>query len=757
MPEVFQYLLKLSISLTVLYLFYFFVLRRLTFYNYNRWYLLGYSILSFFIAAINIAPLVPTNAANTFTWIQHLPTIQQLSPTAATANTTETIVNNNWHLWDYVALIFIAGVIFLCIRLLVQVISFNKVRRKASRIPTNGINVYQVNAPIIPFSFGKSIYLNSHLHAPQELEKIIQHEFVHVKQKHSIDIICSEIICFINWYNPFAWLIRKAIRQNLEYIADNHVIQNGINKKEYQYLLLKVIGNQKFSIAAPFNFSSLKKRIAMMNKLRTSKVHVLKFLFLLPLMATVLLAFRSEISNNNNSVLPFTYGGIIMDNKTGKPIANAKVLEQNSGASITTDKNGFFSFKVEDVKIDHKLSINGSTTPVQFTYTRNNEETKSFLVLVKTKQNGATLQIASSSIAMEWDGTMEEAINRGKTYAEQPYIKPVVESFGNDNIRLEAKGGVMGWAGTKPHKDMFITADTIKVIIDNPKEYIIYADKMYTGKEYNDKFNDVHVTTVYFFSNENAIKIWGNKGKDGVIMINDNPSYNKYTTVENFNAKDTVPNQKKSQIQKKYDEVVDTLVWVTDGRAKHDDFMERHPDVENINWTTKQRNAKTKADECFIKLTLKNGTTEKYNLLNDKDVQRFKDKYGELPVQAPPPPTPPTPVPISFSSKIPAHEYAVPPAPAYLSPKVATVPAVPPAPPTPSTNRTSKLSPAVQQSLDVYAAYNVPRNTNKPLSNYSTVTVQEQFVVRHRNESEKSSAPTPITVRKAVVRNTEKN
>ncbi len=756
MPEVFQYLLKLSINLTVLYLFYFFVLRRLTFYSYNRWYLLGYSILSFFIAAINIAPLVTQSSPGTFTWIQNFPTVS-FSQVPAVTNHLETVAaHTSWPLWNYAAIIFITGIVFLLGRLFIQFISFRKVKQKATLIPANGIKLYQVNAPIIPFSFGSNIYLNSHLHAPQELEKIIQHEIVHVKQKHTIDIICSEIICYLNWYNPFAWLIRKAIRQNLEYIADNQVIETGMNKKEYQYLLLKVMGNQNFSIATPFNFSSLKKRIAMMNKLKTSRVHALKFLFLLPLMATVLLAFRSEIGHTKNA-LPFTYGGMVIDNLTGNPIANVNVVEKNSGVTVITDNNGFFSFKVTDLIINHKLSLSDTATNFHFTYNRNSNDTKSFLVLIKAQQKGEKMNVLSSSIAMEWDGSMEEAINRGKTYAEQPYIKPVVESFGNDNIRLESKGGVMGWAGTKPHKDMFITADTIKVIIDKPKEYIIYADKMYTGKEYKDKFNDVHVTKVYFFSNENAIKIWGNKGKDGVIMINDNPSYNKYTTVENFNAKDTVPKQNKWVQKAPANKYPDTLSWVTDGREAHDNFMERHPDVQNINWTTKQRNAKTKADECFIKLTLKNGTTEKYNLLNDKDVQRFKDKYGELPVQAPPPPTPPTPVPISFSSKIPAHKYAVPPAPAYLSPKVATVPAVPPAPPTPVNNRTSKLSPAVQQSLDVYAAYNVPRNTNKPLANYSTVTVQEQFVVRHKNESEKSSAPTPITVRKAVVRNTEKN
>ena len=120
----------------------------------------------------------------------------------------------------------------------------------------------------------------------------MRHEFIHVKQKHSIDILWGEVLCIVNWFNPFAWLIRNAIRQNLEFIADNKVLEDGIDKKQYQYLLLKVTGNNHYSIANQFNFSSLKKRIAMMNKMRSAQMHLVKFLFILPIVAVMLLAFR---------------------------------------------------------------------------------------------------------------------------------------------------------------------------------------------------------------------------------------------------------------------------------------------------------------------------------------------------------------------------------------------------------------------------------------------------------------------------------
>jgi TonB-dependent SusC/RagA subfamily outer membrane receptor len=207
--------------------------------------------------------------------------------------TSDTSLNG----WNILSLLIITGMLVLFIRLIVQYISFRRMKKKATFISDEGIHLYQVNEPIIPFSFGNAVFINRHQHTEKELEEIIRHEFVHVKQRHSIDIIFSEILCLLNWYNPFTWMIRAAIRQNLEFVADNQVLENGINKKQYQYLLLKVIGDNQFSIAQKFNFSSLKKRIAMMNKNKSAQLHLLRFLFVLPVLAVILVSFRNEIGD----------------------------------------------------------------------------------------------------------------------------------------------------------------------------------------------------------------------------------------------------------------------------------------------------------------------------------------------------------------------------------------------------------------------------------------------------------------------------
>jgi beta-lactamase regulating signal transducer with metallopeptidase domain len=293
-----QYLVKLTISLAIVWLFYQFVLRRLTFYNSNRWYLLAYTLLSFYIPFINISFILndPNESANNL--IRFIPAIHQYTSALEEASRRPTpIWSTRYDKWDWTAFILMIGAGFLFLRFIARYISFIRIRNRSKLILQEGIKVYQVDENIIPFSFGNAVFINRSLHTEEELREIVRHEFVHVRQKHTIDIIWAEFLCILNWYNPFAWLLRRSIRQNLEFIADNKVVENGIDKKEYQFLLLKVIGNTQFSIATQFNFSSLKKRIAMMNKTKSTKRQVIRFLLLLPVLAVILLSFRESFSD----------------------------------------------------------------------------------------------------------------------------------------------------------------------------------------------------------------------------------------------------------------------------------------------------------------------------------------------------------------------------------------------------------------------------------------------------------------------------
>jgi hypothetical protein len=352
-----DYILKLSVSLTVVYLFYHFILSKLTFYNHNRWYLIGYTMLCFIIPFINITAVLQQNNWHNSEVINWVPVINN-NAVAGTA----VVHTASWSMKEIIVTIITIGMLLMFCRLLLQVFSFKKMLRKAVPVSTNGMTLYQVNDNIIPFSFGNSIFINRHLHTESELKEIIGHEFVHVKQRHSFDIIWAELLCIVNWYNPFVWLIKKSIRQNLEFIADNKVLQNGINKTEYQYLLLKVIGNNQYSIATPFNFSSLKKRVAMMNKTKSAKRQLIRLLFLLPATAVLLLAFRSKwnaAGKTNANDKTVAVAGLVVDAKTLQPLANAAIYCKEKNISLTTDGKGYYLLQlpVEDKPLHFTLQI----------------------------------------------------------------------------------------------------------------------------------------------------------------------------------------------------------------------------------------------------------------------------------------------------------------------------------------------------------------------------------------------------------------
>lgn len=279
-----EIIIKCSLWVTVTWLFYRAVLYQITFYNWNRYYLLVYSLLAFVVPFFDVSP-----------WLhnQQLPVLPVNHLSGFTASIIKTGDSGMGAAWWFL-IILLCGAAVAGLRLLVQFVSFSRVKKRSTLIfHDGGVRVFNSEELKGPFSFGNDIYINANAHSGDELKRILMHEIVHIRQKHTIDLIVSELLCIFNWYNPFAWLLRKSIKQNLEFIADSNVLSNGVDKKEYQYLLLKVTGINRYQIATHFSMSNLKKRIIMINKLKSAKVHLTKFLFALPLLAVMLLAFRS--------------------------------------------------------------------------------------------------------------------------------------------------------------------------------------------------------------------------------------------------------------------------------------------------------------------------------------------------------------------------------------------------------------------------------------------------------------------------------
>lgn len=282
MPALLIYLLKANIALTLFYLAYRFGLRRLTFYVLNRFFLLTGIVCS------SVFPLIDVNAL-----LQRHQQISNVVAYVPDLGALELQPVSEFTVWHLLVYIFWVGVAVMAIRFFMQLLSLWRLHRQSQAAVIQQLPVKALQQPVNPFSFFKNIYINPSQHAPVELDAILQHEQVHVEQWHTIDVMMAELNNIFYWFNPGAWLMRTAVRENLEFITDRRMLQQGIDRKIYQYNLIKVSGiPYATAIANNFNLSHLKNRIKMMNSKRSAKYNMLRYLVLGCVVAVALLSLN---------------------------------------------------------------------------------------------------------------------------------------------------------------------------------------------------------------------------------------------------------------------------------------------------------------------------------------------------------------------------------------------------------------------------------------------------------------------------------
>ncbi|WP_238867666.1 MULTISPECIES: M56 family metallopeptidase [Proteiniphilum] len=187
--------------------------------------------------------------------------------------------------WEQVlTAIFGVGTLFFVLRFFWQLISIMRIRLNCEKSMISGIAVYQLKYDMPPFSFFKLIFIHTEKHSETEIAQILLHEHTHVRQWHSLDIILIEIFFLFSWWNPCVWLMKREMAMNLEYLADNGVLREGVDSREYQFHLLRLTYHETaVQIVNNFNVSQLKQRIMMMNKTKSPMVKLAKYIASLPL------------------------------------------------------------------------------------------------------------------------------------------------------------------------------------------------------------------------------------------------------------------------------------------------------------------------------------------------------------------------------------------------------------------------------------------------------------------------------------------
>ncbi|MGF7072504.1 M56 family metallopeptidase [Mucilaginibacter sp. 3215] len=285
MPATFVFLLKVNIALLLFCAGYYLVLRPLTFYTLNRIYLLTAILFASIYPQINFSAFVQRHEELAKPMEQIA--INWQSPAQLVSQPVQT-----FDYWYWLSIIFWTGAGLLFIRLAMQLLSLLRLYKnsKPQYIGEHLVRIMDKDAA--PFSFWRSIYVNPAKHEPSDLKSILLHEQVHVNQWHTADILLAELSSIFYWFNPGIWLIKRAVRENIEFITDRKILKNGIDSKTYQYSLVNVsFNNSQPSIVNHFNISTIKKRIIMMNAKRSSKLNLTRYAFVVPAVMALLLVF----------------------------------------------------------------------------------------------------------------------------------------------------------------------------------------------------------------------------------------------------------------------------------------------------------------------------------------------------------------------------------------------------------------------------------------------------------------------------------
>lgn len=357
-PE-FAYFLKVNVAFVLFYAFYRLLFYKDTFFKLRRASLLAFFGLALLYPLLNIQEWVKEQEPMTEVIQIYSAMLPEMTVTP------EVVVKTDWKgiLLSASSYIYWGVMALLFVRFFIQLSSILLLAYRSRRTVIHGVPVYRLDKPAGPFSFFKMIFIHPESHSEKEIDEILTHECTHVFQWHSVDVMICELITVICWVNPFAWLLKREVRHNLEYLADNTVIQSGYDCKSYQYHLLGLAHHYQAAATLynSFNVLHLKNRISMMNKKRSHGIGRTKYLIFIPLAAFLMLLSNIEaVARITGEIAAEAVAGVkeateisvlseddvkvsgqVIDDYNG-PVIGANVIVKGTNVGTITDTEGCF-------------------------------------------------------------------------------------------------------------------------------------------------------------------------------------------------------------------------------------------------------------------------------------------------------------------------------------------------------------------------------------------------------------------------------
>lgn len=356
MSAFFVYILQSAVCLAILFLFYSILLSRETFYRYNRVALLCLIPLSF------VLPLC------------HLPLFTE----SESAAPVPVVILDNLSAFSYVTddveataapvpvalvaaiVLYWAGVVFFVARYIVTIVRLLRLMSSGRRVTDDeGRQIIVLPRSIAPFSWFGRIVLSEEDYAAHSRE-ILLHESAHIRKRHSLDLLVADLCTWLQWFNPAAWLLKRELQTVHEYEADAEVIDQGIDARQYQLLLIKrSVGSKFYCVTNHFNHNKLNKRITMMLKKKSNRKATWKYLYVIPVaLCTVTVFARPEVSDRLDEIASTDLLAMLDQDDTQPAAGQDHMVITAAGNSGQTNTLNINIDESKDSSLGNKLKIN---------------------------------------------------------------------------------------------------------------------------------------------------------------------------------------------------------------------------------------------------------------------------------------------------------------------------------------------------------------------------------------------------------------
>ena len=529
------YIAKSAGLVTLFYCSYYFLLRKETFFNSNRWFLLTGLITS---------AILPFAVYTKVIWVNPTPLININYASLYSVPIEKDTFVINWNL--VLIAIYSIGFLALLIKFAVDFYSLNSVIKGKQIKQQADFKFVDINENIAPFSYFEYIVYNSSMYTAVELESILEHEKVHSDQNHTMDVLISRAFSILFWFNPIIWLYKKAITQNLEFIADKEAAQKLADKKAYQYTLLKITTHEScLSITNHFYQSLIKKRIVMLNKNQSKKRSAWKLYVVVPALAAFVLLFQieviakektevatQEIRNNDPSVDVYKISKTTTDQQL-KEMAEKMKLNHNVDAKISDiERNA--SNELTAIRFDLKSGSEQS----QSYRVKGSKAIKDCEIIIETKKDGSkkiglktNYQIGEVKVIDKERKVEVKKVTNSKTNCDVKTTDNTHTSIStsasanntdtnvNTNTNTNVSVSLNKNINADPKKQATITIVSSEDNFKNEIKQLIVVDGNVVAE---DKINNVDANTVKsmnIYKGSKGIEKYGEQGKNGVIEI----------------------------------------------------------------------------------------------------------------------------------------------------------------------------------------------------------------------------------------------